>query len=302
MSVLRFVVSSSLVAITLCSCAPEDSVSQISDIETRLRAQEETSRRLDRDLGRQLSVVAERLERLADTLTATGAKTAQATVVDPVRRSVASPEPAGKEATLHAPVSPALELETQRRSAIWLAAVVGAVVAFAAAMRLRSRSLVSAIEEDEQLHDLDEADAGSWDEASVLTEAVPERRDASERFVKTEPDLHAAHPESRERPHGVMSAGAGLAVARADAASPPSSESSPSPTRCAYRIDAIHPEAARPAVESYLGHDPRVLRKPEPVVRVRDGGLTVECSMLPGLPAGEREHLRAVLERLASDR
>lgn len=302
MSVLRFPSAASLAALTLCSCAPDDSASQISDIENRLRAQEEASRRLDQDLGRQLSGIAERLERMADTLTSTGAIASKAVVVAPAARSAAGPEPARKGATLHAPVSPALELETQRRTTIWLAAVVGAVVAFAAAMRLRSRSSTVSTEGEQRAHDFDEEDAGSWDEASVLTEAVPERRDESERPTGSEPVRLATETEPRERPRGVMPLGAGAAVAQTSALPTASAENSPIPTRCAYRIEANRPEAARPAIESYLRHDPRVLHKPEPVVRVREGGITVECSMLPGLPAGEREHLRAVLERLAADR
>jgi hypothetical protein len=81
---------------------------------------------------------------------------------------------------------------------------------------------------------------------------------------------------------------------------PPSDPNAPA--RTAFHVDAKEPAVARASIESYLRHDPRVLQKPAPAVRSHEGGLSVECALLPGLAAGEREHLRAVLQRLASTR
>lgn len=63
-------------------------------------------------------------------------------------------------------------------------------------------------------------------------------------------------------------------------------------------LDTRDPVTARAAVDAYLRSDPRVLRMPAPVVRSSGDGITVELALLPGLLAGEREHLRSTLQRL----
>ncbi len=55
---------------------------------------------------------------------------------------------------------------------------------------------------------------------------------------------------------------------------------------------------ARATIDAYLRHDPRVLRQPAPQVRGQGQHIEVRLSLLPGLLAGEREHLRSTLQRL----
>jgi len=72
--------------------------------------------------------------------------------------------------------------------------------------------------------------------------------------------------------------------------------------RWRLRLPARNAEQVRAAVASFLAADPRVLRQPEPVLHSHTDTIEIECSLLPGLLDGEREHLRAALQRLlASD-
>jgi hypothetical protein len=72
----------------------------------------------------------------------------------------------------------------------------------------------------------------------------------------------------------------------------------PPPWRVA--LYAADPARGMAAVRSLLAADPRVLRRPEPHCRADGGALRVECVLVPGLLAGEREQLRAALERAAA--
>lgn len=56
-------------------------------------------------------------------------------------------------------------------------------------------------------------------------------------------------------------------------------------------IRTADPVRAMQAVLQVLGEDPRVLRRPEPLVRCGNDSLEVTFRALPGLPAGERTHL-----------
>lgn len=200
---------------------------------------------------------------------------------------------------MHAPVSPARELEMQRRTTIWVAGGVALAFAFGAALRLRSRWKLDRLKIDEEPHVAEDVDAGAWEEASVLTDAVTPRA-APREHGRTADEAEWSEDQGQlvqqlEQP-AERSSTTDQVVIPAAALDPMK------PGRCAFLLDVDRPEAALPAVESYLRHDPRVLQKPFAQVRLRDGGLVVECSLLPGLPDGEREHLRAILQRLASDR
>ncbi|MGE3175049.1 MAG: hypothetical protein AB7O97_20645 [Planctomycetota bacterium] len=70
------------------------------------------------------------------------------------------------------------------------------------------------------------------------------------------------------------------------------------PLRWTLQLDTDDHVMARATIDAYLKSDPRVLRRPAPVVRPNAAGLCVECVLLPGLLPGEREHLRATLQRL----
>jgi len=100
---------------------------------------------------------------------------------------------------------------------------------------------------------------------------------------------------------GAVTAGAGRAEqaaharpAAGDAAAAPRA----APLPWTITLDVHDPVTARAAVDAYLRSDPRVLRMPAPVVRSSGEGITVELALLPGLLAGEREHLRSTLQRL----
>lgn len=73
------------------------------------------------------------------------------------------------------------------------------------------------------------------------------------------------------------------------------------PQSLTVMLPARDPALAREAVAAYLHSDPRVLRRPAPVLREGGRWVEVECALLPGLLPGERAHLRAALERLTTE-
>lgn len=287
------------------SCSQEASRASVEAMEARLKAQEEAHQLLDQQLGKTLLVIAERMERVADTLdggTSLSGSASSSSGGFAVDSRANRREPILEEELLHAPASPAHELELQRRTTIWLAAMVGGVIAVAAGLRLRSRAWQSRDALSPADPEESEQDAGAWNEASVLTEAVTPRAEVE--TIGEVDDSLVADSIDQPKTNPVVRADASASTGSTLVAKPVlvAPRSVDGLARCAFLIDALQPAAARTAIEAYLRHDPRVLQKPEPSVRAREGGISVECAMLPGLPEGEKEHLRAILERLASTR
>ncbi len=291
-------------------CSPDDAAASREAMDARLEAQAAEHLRLDREHARTLQLLAERMERLADTMSASlvepVAAVPSAAAQSTFEASVDRRETIAKDELFHSPASPVRELELQRRTAIWLAAMVGGVIAVAAALRLRSRSSLQRVTEPAQdLHE-EVLDTGAWNEASILTEAVTPRAEAE----RAPFDHEAASAQGRHRnesiqTHGVETKVGSLLATEVAAVAHPIAEVARQmvgPACCTFLVDSPKPNEASGAIESYLRHDPRVLQKPKPVVRTREGGVCVECALLPGLPDGEREHLRAILARLASTR
>ncbi len=310
-----------LVALAVsAACSRDDSDQRVAELERKVARQEAKQRQLEERLAVTLDAMSLRLDRIGVALAAaagepapastpaTPAPARRASEVPPLARGPVAPGASGAaadERVVGAPPNPAVELDMHRRTANWIAGCVAVVAFVAVAMRLRSRARSLG---DRSGRDEEAADFGSWEEAKVLTDAVAERAPtAASRDGSTEPvavgnparigdfaldeevlilDPADSEDEPQEAPPVVV---AGATTQHG-------------PTRTAFHVDACDPVLARSAVEAYLRHDPRVLQKPAPAVRVSEGGLSVECALLPGLPAGEREHLRAVLARLSSNR
>ncbi len=213
------------------------------------------------------------------------------------------------------PANPADALARDRRTGAWIAALCAVVASAFLAWRWRSQR-ASARHGDAEVDG--SADSAAWDEAHVLSDAVPQKEPKA-RAASSRPehgigaeDVIILDPMDADEPAAFDVEPRAASVVAPPQASP-STESKtdtrslpPSdphaPHRTAFHVDAKEPAVARASIESYLRHDPRVLQKPAPAVRSHEGGLSVECALLPGLAAGEREHLRAVLQRLASSR
>lgn len=301
---------------SLAACSGDGSDARVAELERKVARQEAKQRQLEQRLAETLDTMSQRLDRIGVALAAAAgepvpspsvpAPTRRSSEVPPLASGPATPDASvGGDRVVGAPVNPAAELEMQRRTAAWITGCV-AVVAFAfVALRLRSRS--RRLVDESGRHD-EPADFGAWEEAKVLTDAVAERAPA--RGARS--DLEAPTAVGGASPLGEFPLEDDVLIL-----DPSGSEDEPrptapvvaaapsvqhGPTRTAFHVDASDPVVARSAVEAYLRHDPRVLQKPAPAVRVSEGGLSVECALLPGLPAGEREHLRAVLARLSSNR
>ncbi len=78
----------------------------------------------------------------------------------------------------------------------------------------------------------------------------------------------------------------------------PRMSSADGPTRLSLVVPNAHPDACA-AVELRLQIDPRVLKQPPPRVRLVQGRLEIDCALVPGLPAGDLAHVRAVLQQTA---
>ena len=302
------------------SCSGDDSDQRVAELERKVARQEAKQRQLEERLAGTLDAMSLRLDRIGVALAAaagepapastpaTPAPARRASEVPPLARGPVSPGVLGAapdERVVGAPPNPAVELEMRRRTATWIVGCVAVVAFVALAMRLRSRARALG---DRSSRGEEVADFGSWEEAKVLTDAVAERAPAAAaRVGSTEPD-GIGHP-ARIGDHILDDEVLILDPADSEdelQQAPPAVVSGATaqqgPMRTAFHVDAGDPMLARSAVEAYLRHDPRVLQKPAPAVRVSEGGLSVECALLPGLPAGEREHLRAVLVRLSANR
>lgn len=166
-----------------------------------------------------------------------------------------------------------------------------------------------------------EPSGDTWGEAAVLTGAVgapdgvvPARtRTAPTDFVLDD-EVFVLDPGDDLAISAAAEIAAGEEAAAADVdpvtsprpsstgANAPALEPPREPPRWSFQLEAADPVLARAAIAAYLRHDPRVLQRPAPVVRDHPSGLAVECALLPGLVAGEREHLRATLQRLVAVR
>ncbi len=300
--------------VALGACAHDAADSRIVELERKVARQDARQRQLEQRLCSTLDAMSLRMDRIVDALAVAAGeppasppvpvRAAAAGEVPPLARGPATPADTVDDGrAVGAPPNPALELAMQQRTAAWVAGCVAVVLVAVLAMRLRSRSRFhaeSAVRGDEA------PDFGSWDEAKVLTDAVAERSPVAD-------GRESLEPASSSTPLRVEEVGIGDEVlildpadcepAAAPVVAPVAGPSSPAgPSRTAFHVEAADPAVARAAIEAYLRHDPRVLQKPAPAVRLSEGGLSVECALLPGLAAGEREHLRAVLVRLSATR
>lgn len=198
------------------------------------------------------------------------------------------------------------------RQRFWLYSVValGAVVITWLAWRRRAVSAVRSVAKPVVASaEVDaDRDCGAWSAAFVLTDAISPRATNSphtsaatmEAGDEVDPgkEVFVLDTEDRLAP----------AVAAASASQPDlghddgAQEFLREPLRWSFQLEAKDPVVARAAIDAYLRHDPRVLQRPAPVVRDHPNGLAVECALLPGLVPGEREHLRATLQRLVAAR
>lgn len=304
-----------LLILSLPSCSENASETRIRELEARIERQEIANEQLRRRLGGMLDGLALRMDRVVDAL-GEGAPKASAPVADvtpiPATERTAN---ASAERVVASPVHPADALARDRRTGAWIAALAAVFAAAFVAWRWRSQRARGWRSDA----DLDASgDSAAWSEANVLSDAVPHKDVAprtaakqSEQFIE-EQDLIILDPtdadeqaavvgEPQRTPMQSTSHAQPSSQTRTEPRTLPSLDPS-APARTAFHVDAQEPPVARASIESYLRHDPRVLQKPAPVVRVHEGGLSVDCALLPGLAAGEREHLRAVLQRLASPR
>ena len=304
-----------LLIVSLPSCSENASETRIRELEARIERQEIANEQLRRRLGGMLDGLALRMDRVVDAL-GEGAPKASAPVADvtPIPTKERA-ESSSAERVVASPVNPADALARDRRTGAWVAALAAVVAAAFVAWRWRSQR-ARGWRGDADLEA--SGDSAAWSEANVLSDAVPQK-DASprtaakrsEQFIEeqdliildpTDADEQAAIVGEPERTTMQSTSPAQRSTeTRTESRAMPTLDPS-GPARTAFHVDAHEPPVARASIESYLRHDPRVLQKPAPVVRVHEGGLSVDCALLPGLAAGEREHLRAVLQRLASPR
>jgi uncharacterized coiled-coil protein SlyX len=301
--------------ISLSSCSDSASEARIRELEARIERQEIANEQLRRRLSGMLDGLALRMDRVVDAL-GDGAAKPSAPIADVTPMpSTDRGDKATAERVVASPANPADALARDRRTGAWIAALCAVVAAAFVGWRWhsqRARGWRGDAEGEAS------ADSAAWDEANVLSDAVPQKelnaRAASTRSDQGigEQDVIILDPMDADEPAalGVEPTGTSTgskphasqhAESKAEARIPPSTDSN-SPARTAFHVDAKEPAVARASIESYLRHDPRVLQKPAPAVRSHEGGISVECALLPGLAAGEREHLRAVLQRLASTR
>lgn len=296
------------------ACSNDAADSRIAELERKVARQDVRQRQLEQRLCTTLDAMSLRMDRIGDALAlAAGEAPVSPTVpvrkvaageVPPLARGPASPVDATEEGrAVGAPPNPALELAMHRRTVEWVAGCVAVVLVAVVAMRLRSRSrslVESAARTDEA------PDFGSWEEAKVLTDAVAERSPVAgprESLARSKSAVPSHDEDVGIGDEVIILDPADCEPLAAPVVAPVASPSSPSgPSRTAFHVEAADPAVARAAIEAYLRHDPRVLQKPAPAVRLSEGGLSVECALLPGLAAGEREHLRAVLVRLSATR
>lgn len=304
-----------LLLLSLSSCSESASEARIRELEARIERQEIANEQLRRRLSGMLDGLALRMDRVVDAL-GDGAAKSSAPVADvtPIPSTDRGDKPTA-DRVVASPTNPADALARDRRTGAWIAALCAVVAAAFLAWRWRSQR-ASGWRREVDLET--SADSAAWDEAHVLSDAVPQKelspRAASNRSDQGigDQDVIILDPMDADEPAAFGAEPAGTsagakpqaslgAESKAEAKTQPPSDPN-APARTAFHVDAKEPAVARASIESYLRHDPRVLQKPAPAVRSHEGGLSVECALLPGLAAGEREHLRAVLQRLASTR
>ncbi|MEQ1634159.1 MAG: hypothetical protein ABL997_17400 [Planctomycetota bacterium] len=153
-------------------------------------------------------------------------------------------------------------------------------------------------------------DCGAWSAAFVLTDAIAPRganvansQGGSPATTEGSADADPVHEVFvLDTDDSLAAAVASAAESQLDPGIVVPEEAPREPLRWSFQLEATDPVVARAAIDAYLRHDPRVLQRPAPVVRDHPSGLAVECALLPGLVAGEREHLRATLQRLLAAR
>jgi uncharacterized coiled-coil protein SlyX len=304
-----------LLFLSLSSCSESASEARIRELEARIERQEIANEQLRRRLSGMLDGLALRMDRVVDAL-ADGSQKTMSPMADVTPIPAAAPaEKNSLERVVASPANPADALARDRRTGAWIAALCAVVAAAFLAWRWRSQR-ASGWSRGADLET--SADSAAWDEAHVLSDAVPQKEriacapsNRSDQGIADQ-DVIILDPMDADEPAAFGAEPPGASAAKNPTASPSADSkaeamdlppSDPSaPARTAFHVDAKEPAVARASIESYLRHDPRVLQKPAPAVRSHQGGLSVECALLPGLAAGEREHLRAVLQRLASTR
>lgn len=296
--------------LVLVACG--DGEARVQQLEDAVREQEARQQRFEARVANSLDRLATRVDTMVVEL-ATTAGVEVPTAAPPV----ATPMPRADRESPDAPralrASEIADLVASRHRP-WMWAVVVAACAAALALGWRwLRRLPRARQE---------SSGDAWGEAAVLSGGVstqaagpaaaarelpPDFVLDDEVFVLDPGDLldleAAAEPATAERepvqrepeiePRPVP-----IPRPAANGAGAPALESPREPPRWSFQLEAADPVLARAAIAAYLRHDPRVLQRPAPVVRDHPSGLAVECALLPGLVAGEREHLRATLQRL----
>ncbi len=318
-----------------CSQDVDTQAARLAELEAQMHTQQSRQEQLEARVAATLGQLADRVDALvAELRVQTGAGSdpvdaqpgtsgALASTVTGVPAATA-PSPSDRPSRVDADAArvraaertAAVSAEIAGRQQFWMWCVVvaGTVAGVWLAWRRRRGEAPVVGRSKSDVEGESDRDCGAWSAAGVLTEAIgPHKahqakahdsalglRDAAdvlgplqEVFVLDPTDGLAAELDFASAPEQP-------AVAAED----PLVTSSPArePLRWSFQLEAKDPLLARATIDAYLRHDPRVLQRPAPVVRDHPSGLAVDCALLPGLVAGEREHLRATLQRLVAVR
>lgn len=295
------------VLVALAACG-EDHEPRVRELEKAVQDHTVRQAQLEARVTASLDALAGRVDAMVESLAAAAGVTLPPAPAKPVSDHVASPSlPAEASTALTSDEIAAVVADRHRGWMAFVLAIAGVSAAGIGWRWRRSRRRAGA-----------ESTGDHWSAATVLADGVQNAREPApnpaaarlpdfvlddEVFV-LDPgeDLAAAVGEPADAEDSASNAPAEPARPRQPVAPPPAVEPAREPPRWSFQLEASDPVLARAAIAAYLRHDPRVLQRPAPVLRDHPSGLAVECALLPGLVAGEREHLRATLQRLVAVR
>lgn len=307
---------------------------RLAAIEQQMQQQDQRHREVEQLVQQALERSAQRLDdflRAVENLrrdAAPGAGSGASTEVTPAGNTPGNSGPGASSVDPGRKDADAAPLSAQQRGRNWLLAVLaGGLFAIGLLAWRLSRPAVAHpvaadLREDRGPPPASERSADElWLAANLLGEAVGRLRHArneaapapaplpavdgdDDLFVLEdepgEPAASAAAPaEPLPVPSGAVTAGTSSTGSEAAPAVLPRPQHPIGPQRLALLLPSGDRSRARAAVTAFLARDPRVLRRPVPLVEETADGLRVECALLPDQPAGEQEHLRALLARLA---